>query len=73
MANSTRVRQPNPNQELLTARQAAQTFGIPERSLYDLVLRGVLPAVKIPTTRRIWYRRADIQSLINSSTTTSAA
>jgi len=70
---ANRTRQATPTQELLTPRQAAEVYGIPERSLYDLVTRGVLPVVRIPTTKRLWYRRSDLQTLIASSTSKNAA
>jgi hypothetical protein len=68
MANSpTRKRQPTAQQKLLTGYQAEQIYGIPERSLYDLRARGVLPVVCIPGTRRHWYRREDLDQLIEQS------
>lgn len=60
-------RQPRESQQLITGKQAEYTFGPPARSLYDLHTRGVLPAVRFPGGRRVWYRRADIQRLIDSS------
>ena len=42
--------------------------GIPATSWRDHVMRGVIPAVRIPGSRRIWLRWDDIDRLIDGST-----
>jgi hypothetical protein len=54
--------------KLLTFQAAAAEFGIPATSLRDLVIRGVLPSVRIASSRRIWLKREDIETLIARST-----
>jgi hypothetical protein len=68
-----KTRAANPRQELLTGKQAEQEYGPPYRSLYDLYARGALPAVRFPGSRRLWFRRTDIDALIRSSSVTASA
>jgi hypothetical protein len=53
---------------LITLQQGSAEFGPPYNSLRDLTIRGVLPCVKFPGSRRIWIKRADLEALIVSST-----
>jgi hypothetical protein len=62
-----RTRAASPTQRLITRQQAAAEYGIPARSIYDLICRGLLPVVRLPDTRRIWLRRVDLDRLIESS------
>jgi len=57
---------------LLTLQIAAAEYGIPATSFRDLITRGVLPAVRIVGSRRIWLKREDIETLIARSTERSA-
>jgi hypothetical protein len=59
-----RARAATPTQKLLTGTQVEAIFGIPYRSLYDLYLRKLLPAVRFVDGGRLWFRRADVESLI---------
>jgi hypothetical protein len=54
--------------KLLTLQQASEEYGPPYTSLRDLVLRGLLPCVRLGDTRRIWIKREDLERLIERST-----
>lgn len=45
----------NAGSRLLTAQAAARYLGVPYTSLRDLGLRGVIPVVKIPGVRRLYF------------------
>ena len=62
-----RAKGTNPNALLLSIGAASAEIGVPKTSLHDLVVRGVLPAVRFPGTRRIWIRRVDLHRLIEAS------
>ena len=62
-----RTREASPTQKLLTRQQAAREWGVPARSLYDLIVRGDLPVVRLPGSRRLWLRRQDLEQLVASS------
>jgi predicted DNA-binding transcriptional regulator AlpA len=62
-----RTRTATTSQRLLTLRQTAQEYGMPERSTYDLILRNALAAVRFPGSRRIWVDRHDVEALIAAS------
>jgi hypothetical protein len=62
-------RPPNPSAVLVTGKEAERQYGPPYRSLYDLHIKGVLPAVQFPGSRRLWFRRSDIEQLIKTSVT----
>jgi hypothetical protein len=64
-APKKRTRKATPHQRLLTGAQASAEYGPPYRSLYDLHIRGELPAVRLG--RRLWFDRADIEALIAKS------
>jgi len=57
-----------PTPKLLTLLIAAVEYGIPATSLRDSIHRGYLPCVRLPDSRRIWIRRADLEQLIEHST-----
>lgn len=65
--HAARTRQATERQRLLTLRQGAHEYGVPERSLYDQITRGALPCVRFPESRRIWIDRRDIEGLIDAS------
>jgi hypothetical protein len=57
---------------LMTLQEASAEYGPPYTSLRDLVMRGHLPAVRLPGSserdcRRIWIRRDDLERLIARS------
>jgi hypothetical protein len=58
-----------PAARLLSFQSASAEYGVPATSLRDLVLRGALPAVRFPESRRVWLRREDLERLIEQSTT----
>jgi hypothetical protein len=58
-------RSATPQQRLLTGRQAEAEYGPPYRSLYDLHIRGELPAVRLG--RRLWFDRLDLEALFARS------
>jgi hypothetical protein len=62
----------SPSQRLLTGKQVETEYGVPNRSTYDLYLRGLLPAVRFPGGRRLWFERQAIETLIAQSRVTGA-
>ena len=62
-----RTRQATPNQRLLDRNQSEQLTGIPARTIYDLMVRGALPVVRLPGSRKLWIERSDLESLIERS------
>jgi hypothetical protein len=56
-------------QILLSGQQAETLTGLPYRSICDLHMRGLLPAVRFDGGRRLWFRRSDIDRLIANSLT----
>lgn len=67
------VRLASPTQKLLTGQQVEREYGIPYTSVRDMGLRGVLPVVRLPESRRWWFLRADVEQLIQRSRDRSAA
>jgi len=65
-------RKATPTQRLLTGSQITQEYGIPYRSVYDLYVTGKLPAVRFTDGGRLWFRREDVEGLIQRSTGSSA-
>jgi hypothetical protein len=57
-----------PEQKLLTGTQIEQEYGIPYRSVYDLYLHSQLAAVRFRENGRLWFKRQDIEALIERST-----
>ena len=55
--------------QLITLQQASNEFGPPYTSLRDLVVNGHLPGIRLGEGRRIWVRRADMETLIERSAT----
>ena len=51
---------------LLSAQAAAQYTGWPYTTLRDAVLRGHLPVVRIPGSRRMWFERRDLDRAIDA-------
>jgi predicted DNA-binding transcriptional regulator AlpA len=64
-SSAPRTRKPTDAQLLLKGMQVEQVYGVPYRTLYDLHLRGALPAIRL--NRSIWFRRADIEALLEKS------
>ena len=64
-----RSRESNPAAVLLSGKEVERQYGLPYRSLYDLHVNGVMPAVRFPGSRRLWFRRSDIENLIANSVT----
>jgi excisionase family DNA binding protein len=56
-----------PEPKLLSAQSAAEYMGLPYTTLRDLGLRGHVPVVRLPGQRRWWFRRADLDRLIEAS------
>ena len=59
----------NPSSWLLTLRRGERDSGIPYDTLRELVACGDLALVKRPGSKRIWIKRKDLESLIDSWTT----
>jgi excisionase family DNA binding protein len=49
---------------LLSAGEAADYTGWPYSTLHDLTVKGELPAVRPPGSRKVWYDRADLDRAI---------
>lgn len=62
-----RTREATQTQRLIDRGQAEAIYGIPARTLYDFALRGAIPVVRFPGSRRIWFDRSDIEKLIEDS------
>ena len=52
----------------MNAQDAARYVGVPYSTLRDMGLRGVIPVVKFPGVRRLFFKVADLDRLIDSST-----
>jgi excisionase family DNA binding protein len=57
---------PLPPSRLLSAQDAAVYTGWPYTTLRDAAIRGHLPVVKIPGSRRMWFDRKDLDRAIES-------
>ena len=53
--------------KLMTLQDAHEEYGPPYTSLRDLVIKGLLPHVRLGGSRRLWIRREDIERLIAQS------
>jgi excisionase family DNA binding protein len=51
---------------LLSAQAAAAYVGWPYTTLRDAALRGHLPVVRIPGSRRMWFDRRDLDRAIEA-------
>jgi hypothetical protein len=60
-----RRRRATPAQRLLTMRQISEETGIPVRTLYSLHVRGLLPAVQFIPGGQKWFRRMDVDAMID--------
>lgn len=49
---------------LLSAQDAAKYLGVPYTTLRDWVLRGHLPVVRAPESRRMWFDRDDLDRAV---------
>lgn len=68
----SRIRSATPSQRLIDRRQGEEIYGIPARTIYDLITSGVLPVVRFPGSRKHWIERTDLENLINRSKETYA-
>lgn len=55
-----------PVSRLLSAQAAAAYMGWPYTTLRDAALRGHLPVVRIPGSRRMWFDRRDLDRAIDA-------
>jgi hypothetical protein len=64
------VRRPHRDRDrggrLLSTQAAADHTGWPYTSIIDMVHRGLLPVVRIPGSRRMWFDREDLNRAIDS-------
>ena len=51
----------SPSSRLLTVQEAAAELGLPYTTTRDLILRGVLPRVEIPSLRRLYVDRREFE------------
>ena len=49
----------------IKGKQIEEDYGLPDRTVYDLYLRGQLPAIRL--NRSLWFLRTDIEALIERS------
>lgn len=49
---------------LLSAQNAAKYLGVPYTTLRDWALRGHVPLVRAPQSRRMWFDRRDLDRII---------
>jgi hypothetical protein len=56
-----------PRSRLITGQQIESEYGVPNRTVYDMHVRGLLPAVRFAGIDRIWYERAEVERLIERS------
>lgn len=54
--------------QLLNAQEAAAYTGIPYTTLRDMAHRGDVPFVRLPNVRRLWFKRRDLDQLIEACT-----
>lgn len=64
---SNRRREATEAQRLLSGRQVEQVYGLPYRTLYDLVTAGEIATVRFPGQKRMWFERAAVEALIARS------
>ena len=50
---------------LLSAQSAAKYLGVPYTTLRDWALRGHLPVIRAPQSRRMWFDRKDLDRIID--------
>lgn len=49
---------------LLSAQDAAEYLGVPYTTLRDWALRGHVPVVRAPQSRRMWFDRRDLDRIV---------
>ena len=49
---------------LLNIQAAAQYLGVPYTTLRDWAVRGEIPSVRVPGTRRWWFDRQDLDTAV---------
>lgn len=54
-----------PGPRLLSAQSAAKYLGVPYTTLRDWALRGHLPVIRAPQSRRMWFDRKDLDRIID--------
>ena len=57
-----------PHGKLISIKQAADEFGLPEALIRDLMHRGDLAAVQPPHIRRVFVVRADLERKLEAWT-----
>lgn len=62
-----RKRTATPTQRLLDRSQGEDITGVPARTIYDWMVRGDLPVVRFPGSRKLWFERVDLERLIEQS------
>lgn len=50
---------------LLSAQTAAKYLGVPYTTLRDWALRGHLPVIRAPQSRRMWFDRKDLDRIVD--------
>lgn len=54
-----------PGPRLLSAQSAAKYLGVPYTTLRDWALRGHLPVLRAPQSRRMWFDRKDLDRIVD--------
>jgi len=50
----------------LSAQDAAAYLGVPYTTLRDWAHRGIIPIIRVPDTRRLWFDRADLDAAVDA-------
>lgn len=66
LATASTKGQVGPISRLLSAQDAAAYVGWPYTTLRDAAIRGHLPVVRIPGSRRMWFDRRDLDRAIEA-------
>jgi hypothetical protein len=73
MKKTSQTAQQHDLPDLVSGQQLSKESGVPYRSIYDLHVRGVLPAVRFPQSRRLWFQRDAFKQLVERSTEATTA
>ena len=66
MRADTSEMRPAPRGRLLSAQDAAAYVGWPYTTLRGAAIRGHLPVVRIPGSKRMWFDRKDLDHAIDA-------
>ena len=64
-ATNPTARVPAHSPRLLGTRSAADYLGVPYNTLRDWAARGLMPVIRVPHCRNLWFDRHDLEAFIN--------